>query len=106
MANPNTYYHGHKWQITELGLLPAPPKLGRSRNVLAIGGQCTDSCKVFPKGLAWSKGKQTYDEYNYCKRCRVYIPKKDLAATKQGAKILCPCCRSFTRRKKARRPNR
>ena len=97
MANPTSYYHGHKWQITELGLVPAPPKLGRSRNVLPVGGQCNDLCKVFPKGLSNSQGTNPYDTHAYCKRCSVYIPKTDLHENKNHAKILCPCCHAFAR---------
>ena len=87
MANPTSYYHGHKWQITELGLVPAPPKLGRSRNVLPVGGQCNDLCKVFPKGLSNSQGTNPYDTHAYCKRCERYIPKIDFSEPQNFAKF-------------------
>lgn len=100
-------YRKQKTVITTAGEMPAAPKLNLlGGGTKAIGGQCNNVCIHFPKGLAWGQGQQTYDEYNYCRRCRVYIPKSDLAETKQGAKILCPCCHAYTRRKKARRPNR
>ena len=97
MANPKSYYHGHEWKITELGLVPAAPKTGRTRNVLPIGGQCNNLCSTFPSRIRNNLGENPYDKHAYCRRCSKYIFKELLDETKKGAKILCPCCHAFAR---------
>lgn len=67
-----------------------------------LGAGCNNTCFSFSKGL---KKGQSYATHNYCGRCRVFILIEQLRETKQGAKILCPCCKSYTRRNKARKPN-
>ena len=97
MANSKSYYGGHEWQITELGLVPAPPKSGRSRTVLPIGGQCNNLCVNFKSRIRNNLGENPYDKHAYCKRCSKYIFKELLHENKNGAKILCPCCHTYAR---------
>ena len=97
MANPTSFYHGHKWKITELGVMPAPPKTGRSSTVLPVGGRCNDLCSNFTSRMRNNLGENPYDKHAYCKRCSKYIFKELLHENKNGVKILCPCCHAFAR---------
>ena len=59
---------------------------------------CNNICKTLPSGLDQHK-EDVFLKHVYCRHCRKYFYKECVIASKSGAKILCPCCHTFVRRK-------
>ena len=78
-------------------IMRAAPKSALASGIKLIGGRCNNLCSRYTSKLRNGKGENIYEKNAYCRRCSKFMLKEFLHETKNGAKILCPCCHGFAR---------
>lgn len=78
-------------------IMKAAPKSALASGIKLIGGQCNNLCSRYPSKLRNGQGDNIYEKNAYCRRCSKFMLKEFLHETKNGAKMLCPCCHGFAR---------
>ena len=67
--------------------------------IMETGCMPSSSCKSLCDKLSTTAPLvDRYKTHAWCTLCRKHFKKVDLAPTKNGAKILCPCCKTYARR--------